>query len=154
MNRILVLAFMLVAMLGVAQNKKSELSWVTNFDKAKEISKEQKKPILMMFTGSDWCPPCKKLKEDFFNSDRFAQEADKFVLLMVDLPKNRGIIGEQQYKTNVLLNQKYGVSSIPVVIAVDAKGGIIDKIKGYNSSSDTGPHFRFIAKVLEKYSKA
>ncbi|MFD0963861.1 thioredoxin family protein [Pseudofulvibacter geojedonensis] len=153
MKRILVVVFLLVAIISVAQGKKDELHWETNFDKAKEISKKEKKPILIMFTGSDWCPPCKMLKADFFQSDKFANQANKFVLLMVDLPRNRDLVGEEQYKANMVINKKYGVRSIPVVMAVDANGGIIDKIKSYNSARDTAPHFKFIEKVLKKYSK-
>lgn len=154
MKRILVLAFILLTTIVIAQNEKGKLHWETNFELAKKKSTKHKKPILMLFTGSDWCPPCKKLKADFFNSDGFAKQADKFVLLMVDLPRNKELVGgEEQYKANMMLNTKYGVSSIPVVMAVDANGGIIDKIKSYNAAGDTSYHFEFIDKVLKKHSK-
>ena len=67
------------------QEYKTKVNWLTDFELAKKQAKEQKKPILMLFTGSDWCPPCKMLKKDFFNSDKFADRSKDFVMLMVCL---------------------------------------------------------------------
>lgn len=39
------------------------VTWLTDFNKAKIIAKEDNKLILLNFSGSDWCGPCIKLKE-------------------------------------------------------------------------------------------
>lgn len=149
MKKLIALVFILVTSITWAQENKSDLKWETNLEVAKKKAKKEKKPILMLFTGSDWCPPCKKLKSDFFDSEKFKEKSNNFVLLMVDLPRNIDLIGEEQYNANKLLNKKYGISSIPVVIATDANGGIIDKIKSYNAARDTRYHFEFIDKLLK-----
>ena len=47
--------------------------------------------MLIFFTGSDWCGPCKMLVEDFFESDKFKEIAEKeFVLYEADFPRNKG----------------------------------------------------------------
>ena len=39
----------------------AEDAWITDVPKAMEQAKSQKKLVLLDFTGSDWCPPCKNL---------------------------------------------------------------------------------------------
>ena len=101
----------------------------------------------MLFTGSDWCSPCKMLKKDFFYSDAFIEKSKKFVLLLVDFPRNKELITPTQEAAHKVLNSKYGVRSLPTIIAVNYKGEVLDKIKSYNSGRDTRYHFEFIDKL-------
>ncbi|MEJ6792945.1 MAG: thioredoxin family protein [Lacinutrix sp.] len=78
----------------------SNINWLTDFDDAKKASSTLGKPILIYFTGSDWCPPCKMLKTDFFNSEAFELKSKNFVLLMVDMPRRLDIITEEQRNKN------------------------------------------------------
>ena len=41
--------------------KKAEAAWLTDLAAAKKQAAADKKPILMFFTGSDWCGWCKKI---------------------------------------------------------------------------------------------
>jgi thiol:disulfide interchange protein len=47
------------------------LNWESNFKVALKKSKKEKKPILIYFTGSDWCGPCKVLDKKLFHSEKF-----------------------------------------------------------------------------------
>ena len=69
MQKLVFLFLVLISTTISAQD--SQLNWLLDFDRAKNISKEQDKPILVYFTGSDWCGPCKRLKADFFSSEGF-----------------------------------------------------------------------------------
>lgn len=137
-----------VAQFIFAQN--GNVNWETNFEIAKTKSKNTKKPILMLFTGSDWCAPCKMLKKDFFDSKDFIDKSNSFIMLMVDFPRNKELISQNQEKDNKLLSAKYGVKSFPTIIAVNYNGAIIDKIKSYSSSRDTRYHFKFIDQLLKQ----
>jgi len=66
MNKIIVLVMLIASSIIHAQEKNDKVNWQTDFDLAKKQAKEENKPILMLFTGSDWCPPCKMLKKRFF----------------------------------------------------------------------------------------
>ena len=149
MNSVLMIVLLFVSTLFYAQEHDTRLNWETDFEIAKTKSKKSKKPILMLFTGSDWCAPCKMLKKDFFYSDKFIAKSKNFVLLMVDFPRNKDLITPDQEVANKVLNSKYGVRSLPIIIAVNHKGQVIDKIKSYNSSRDTRYHFQFIDKLLK-----
>ncbi len=147
MKNILVIVLLFISTLFYAQEHDQRLKWETDFDVAKAKAKTSDKPILILFTGSDWCPPCKMLKKDFFHSDAFVDKSKKFVLLLVDFPRNKELITPTQEAANKVLNSKYGVRSLPTVIAVNHKGEVLDKIKSYNSGRDTRYHFEFIDKL-------
>lgn len=146
------LILLLFALAGITYAQESELAWLIDFEEAKQVSEEQCKPILMYFTGSDWCAPCKKLKADFFNSEKFTQKSQEFVLLMVDLPRRRDLITPEQKRKNMLLAQDYNKrGSFPTLVGLNGEGEVLDDIMGYGRSSGTKDHFAFLEKVLKKY---
>lgn len=143
------LSFVFVATIYGQENK---LNWLTDFEVAKQVSKKQCKPILMYFTGSDWCAPCKMLKADFFNSEKFSIKSQEFVLLMVDLPRRNDLITPEQKRMNMLLMQDYNRrGSFPTLIGLDATGKVLGDINGYSSRSGTDDYFAFLEKIIKKY---
>ena len=64
--------------------------WLVDFEKAKAQAAKEEKSILMEFTGSDWCPPCKALAKNVLTQDVFKTEMPKnFVLLKLDSPRDK-----------------------------------------------------------------
>jgi len=128
-----------------------KVSWEQSYESAKSISKAENKPILIFFTGSDWCGPCKKLVSDFFESDKFRGIAEnEFVLYEADFPRNKSLVTKSQKKDNARLGSKYGVSSYPTLVVVNEKEKELGKIKGYNLMRETNYHFDFLDDVLNK----
>ena len=86
---ILVLAFALAGLVPLhAQEKDPHAGWLTDFDKAVETAKQEKKDLLVDFTGSDWCGWCIKLKEEVFDHDEFTKAVTPhFVLVALDYPR-------------------------------------------------------------------
>jgi len=80
---------------------------------------DQDKDILLLFTGSDWCPPCKKLESEVFSQQEFLDGvSDQFVLVMLDFPRNKEL--DQKLKQqNDALAAKFAISGYPTVIMVD-----------------------------------
>ena len=90
--------------------KKAEAVWLTDFEAAKKQAAEQKKPILMFFTGSDWCGWCKKLHEDVLDKSEFQDFAkDGLVLVELDFPRAKEQ-SEALKKQNSELGKKFKVS--------------------------------------------
>ena len=89
-------------LISAATMQAQQAKWYTDFDKAKKVAQRQGKPILMYFTGSDWCGPCKMLKKDLWETDKFIQQADDFVLLEIDIPFREDIITPEQKKKNII----------------------------------------------------
>lgn len=144
MKRILFVLFLLIALGAQGQ----EATWLTDFEKAKTQARKTNKPILMYFTGSDWCGPCKMLKKDFWENPDFLAKADDFVLLEVDVPFKLDVISEAQMKKNKALQNKYNQEkSFPTLLALDASGNVKDRISAYSMLRDTSGYFAFIEKA-------
>ena len=52
--------------------------WTRSFEEAKELAAKDGKAILMEFTGSDWCPPCKALHKNVLVMDYLGDETSPF----------------------------------------------------------------------------
>ena len=77
----------------VSEFNEIKLQWTPTFKEALKKSKKEKKPILMYFTGSDWCGPCKILNTKLFHTEKFKILSDKdLILLEVDIPRRRDLL--------------------------------------------------------------
>lgn len=95
--------------------------WLTDLDEAKKVAAQENKDILIEFTGSDWCPPCMKMRADVMTKDEFIKPtSEKFVLVELDYPKSKEQAQEVKIKNNQLAKQ-YGVEAFPTVVFADAQ---------------------------------
>jgi protein disulfide-isomerase len=102
------------------QNKTGKANWLTDIEEAKSIAAKNQLPILVNFTGSDWCQWCFKLRDEVFVQDAFAQYAEKnLVLLEVDFPRNNKQTDETK-KSYQQLQAKFGVRGYPTILLMDA----------------------------------
>lgn len=158
MKKLILILTVLVAFQGFSQSyseeefETSNLNWLLDFDQAKLESQKTKKPIVIYFTGSDWCGPCKMLKQDFFSSEKFEKLANDLVLVKVDIPRRRDIVTPEQLEKNHSLVRKYNKKGgYPNLVAVDGKGKVIGELSGYTFLRETDRHFNFIQSILENY---
>ena len=98
--------------------------WMTNVDDALAKGKEQKKPVLVEFTGSDWCPPCIMMHKKVFSKKEFTDKAsEKFILVKIDIPK----ADKELSKKNQKVLKKYKVQGVPTVILFGDDGKEFDR---------------------------
>ena len=96
-----------------------ESQWQNDPDTATKTAAKEKKDLLLLFTGSDWCPPCQKLEQEVFSDEDFYAEAEgDFVFVKFDFLKNSPIREEVQKKNEEWAN-KFGVDSFPTIVLVD-----------------------------------
>src|SRR5690606_23636060 len=82
------LLFVLFILLGSYAAQAQELEWHTDINKAIKLSQDTKKPLLLFFTGSDWCGWCMKLQKDVLKTSDFGKWAkDNVVLVELDFPR-------------------------------------------------------------------
>jgi thiol-disulfide isomerase/thioredoxin len=109
--------------------------WLTDLDAAKAQGVKENKPVLIDFTGSDWCPPCKSLHKVVFESPEFAATASRYVLVELDFPRNKPQTSELKAK-NREWQQKYAVNSFPTVLLLDAKSGdVFGRVGGFGGQT-------------------
>ena len=97
-----------------------ELTWYNNLDKAIEISKQTSKPLMLFFTGSDWCGWCHRLQNEVFKLPEFVTWAKSSVVLVeVDFPRAFQLAPEIQNQNNHL-QQDFQIQGYPTVWFVNA----------------------------------
>jgi thioredoxin-related protein len=112
-----------------------EGNWSTDLPAAIAQAKKEKKTVLMDFTGSDWCPPCKALNKEVFSSKEFADYAkDKLVLVELDFPKTKQQNATLK-KANEALAEKYQIGGFPTVILLNGDGKELWRQVGYPPGS-------------------
>jgi protein disulfide-isomerase len=97
-----------------------ELVWETNVTKAMAISTETKKPLLLFFTGSDWCGWCIRLQKEVLKTPEFAAWAkENVVLVELDYPR-KAPQNEDIKKQNNELQMAFGIQGFPTIILANA----------------------------------
>ncbi len=96
------------------------LVWETNMADAIKKSNETGKPLMLFFTGSDWCGWCKRLKAEVFNLPDFEKWAnDNVVLVELDFPRRTALPEDTQAQNNQL-QQMFQISGFPTIVFVKA----------------------------------
>lgn len=91
------------------------LTWHTDLSKASELSIKEKKPLMLFFTGSDWCGWCIRLQKEVFKTDEFTKWAKENVILVeLDFPK-RTPQDEATRLQNFNLQKTFQVRGYPTV---------------------------------------
>jgi thioredoxin-related protein len=113
------------------------VEWLGDLEAAKERAKQENKFILLCFSGSDWCPACKKLKSEVFDQSEFADFARaRFLFVEADLPRYKPI-GHLQLQANKALEKSFHVSSVPTVVVLTPDGQEIHRL-GYVPGGPAG----------------
>lgn len=95
-----------------------EIKWLDSYEQAVADSKETSKPIILFFTGSDWCTWCSRLEREVFDSQEFRESSSKFIFLKLDFPLNHSL-PQNITSQNKELQRKYDVRSFPTIVILD-----------------------------------
>lgn len=124
MKRILFLCFFLCVGFLSAQD------WMSNYDEAVAKAEKENKPILLVFSGSDWCGPCIKMDAKIWKSTEFiTYSKENLILYKADFPQKKANQLSKEIKlTNGKLAEKYNRSGFfPLVIILDSKQKLLGK---------------------------
>jgi len=128
---VLTLVFALAVVAWAAAGRLSAADrWLTSYEAAMESARETGRPVLTIFTGSDWCPHCRTLEDNVLASDTFREWADgRVVLLMIDLPQQGISQAVRSERSQVCI--KYGVRTFPSALLIAADGQKLALQTGY-----------------------
>ncbi len=131
------LAALAIAVLGSVSLQAGE-GWSDNFKDSLAKAKSENKLLLAEFTGSDWCPPCKKQAAEVFSQQEFKDYAEKkLVLVELDFPRSKPIADDVKAQ-NAELQKKFGVRGYPTVIVLDGDGKELARWVGYGGGGPAG----------------
>lgn len=119
MKKILLILVMTFGSLLV-NAQENGLTWHTNIDKAMAISNKEKKPLMLFFTGSDWCGWCIRLQKEVFYKKEFVKWAQENVVLVeLDFPRKKQLEPALQQQ-NYSLQNAFRVQGYPTVWFVNS----------------------------------
>jgi thioredoxin-related protein len=115
-----------------------EPQWLTNFDEAQSQAKKSGKPVLLYFSGSDWCRPCMRLKANVFETDGFVKfAAEKLVTVQFDFPaRSKNALSKEQLAHNEAMAEKFNPDGVfPLVVLLNSDGTELISVSGYGGES-------------------
>ncbi len=127
-------------------------SWFTDWEQAQSKATKENKLILLNFSGSDWCAPCIKMKQEVFESEAFLSIAEKdLVLVRADFPRSKkNQLSKEQITHNEKLAEKYNTSGkFPLTLLIDPTGKVLKEWDGYAFASQD----KFLAELREVLAK-
>jgi len=111
-------------------------AWTTDYEAAIKLAAEKKVPVILDFTGSDWCKYCKFLIRDVFNQKDWQDWiVDKFILVQIDFPRNPELLSADLLKQNTALREKFGVEAFPTVLILEDDASLLGMVEMRDDNS-------------------
>ena len=112
--------FTAILVVSAITSQAQDVIWHTDVAKATQISQKQSKPLMLFFTGSDWCGWCKRLQAEVFMTDAFKEWAISNVILVeLDFPRTFQLPQDVMVQ-NSNLAQMFGIRGYPTVWFVNS----------------------------------
>ncbi len=119
--------------------------WTQDYDAAVALAKTNNLPLMLNFTGSDWCGWCKLMDRQVFSTKEWEKWAkENIVLAFIDFPNDKSLVPKKYVDRNKKLSSQYHVRGYPTYIVVDPGTG--ESIGQLGASRDAAPK-KFIAEL-------
>lgn len=121
MKKIIGALLLATVFMGCAGKPATE--WVSDFDAAQAVAKEQKKSILLVFTGIEWDQVSAGVKESLIDTPEFIKAAGKkYELVQIDIPIEEGTVEAAELEKRYELANKYSLQTTPGFVLIDSEG--------------------------------
>jgi protein disulfide-isomerase len=98
-------------------------AWTTDYPAALKVAKERQLPLLIQFTGSDWCIWCKRMEAACLSRPEFLEAMrGQCVLVVVDFPHTVPQSDALKAQNKALAAKFQKVSGLPSYTLVDGDG--------------------------------
>ena len=123
-----------------------QVVWSTSYSEGLAIAKKTGKPMLVDFTGKDWCGPCMELKKNVFDTDTFKRWAAEHVILVeLDYPQRP----KQTTEENKLTARRYQIRAYPTVLFISPDEQILGRT-GYGQRENAVSWIKRVKQFVEK----
>lgn len=97
--------------------------WTMDYDAALKLAAEKKLPLLLNFTGSDWCGWCQLMDESVYAKPAWKEYASKnIVTVTIDFPRDRKGMPKEYTERNAKLAEQFGVQGYPTYVILEQDG--------------------------------
>lgn len=119
--------------------KTSELKIREDFDKALADAEKEGKILMLHFSGSDWCPPCKALHKLVIDTKEFKKYAnEKLTYVLSDWDKMRMPKSKDFAKQHAALIEQLQIEGFPTIVLINPKTKKAEKLLGVPSQTPEG----------------
>ncbi|HYH68998.1 MAG TPA: thioredoxin fold domain-containing protein, partial [Urbifossiella sp.] len=125
------------------KDKVREKAWAPNLSQAILRSKEEKKPLAILF-GADWAVAYTKLRGNFYDTPEFDRFVDKAVFVVGNPDKDDDV--KARFST-------FGVNGFPTLVVLDEKQAEIDRVTGRWEPEVYGGKLEALFRNVETYRK-
>jgi thioredoxin-related protein len=111
-------------------------------------AKEERKHVLLLFTGSDWCAWCVKMDQEVLDTPTFKAYADEaLVVVEADFPNDKAGQSQELQARNRKLRNAFSVNSFPTLLFLDSTGKVVEYQEGYQE----GGAEAYVARLRQKF---
>src|SRR4030095_8447735 len=120
--------------------------YISGAENAFALAKEKNKPLLLVFSGSDWCAPCMRFEKNVLEDPVFERFCDSsLIVLQADFPQTKKLL-EETVQQNEKLAEKYNPKgTFPLIVLLYPDGSVCAYLKYKNDHAQD-----FIA-MIRKY---
>ena len=119
MSRLLLLTLTFAMSISFGAPCSFAAEWTEDINAAIEQAAKEDKDLMILYTGSDWCPPCKLLEEEVLSQKEFLFESDPhYVLIKIDFPQQ--IKQDPEIvERNAEWANRFGIKGYPTIVLTD-----------------------------------
>lgn len=108
--------------------------WLTNYGDAVGIAQRENRPILIYFSGSDWCSVCHRLQTTVFDDTLFVNHLSaRLVRMNADFPRSskKQLLPQTVQQNERLAEQFNPQGTFPAVVLIDEQQKVLCRWNGF-----------------------
>ena len=123
-------------------------AWTQDYAAATNAAATDGKPVLLDFTGSDWCGWCMLMENKVFCTQEWEDwAATNIYLVAIDFPNDTSKVPDEYQTRNRELSKQFGVRGYPTFIVLDSKGQKLGQL-GADRKAKPGKFIRQLCGIL------
>ena len=112
-----------IVVIALKSKPKDNIPWTTNYQDATAQATTNHKLMVLDFYA-DWCGPCRRMASETWPNQFVSQAMTDYVPVRINIDDQNE------------LAQRFGITGIPTVVAVDSGGRVVNKHVGGMSADD------------------
>lgn len=119
--------FFLFAVVALGFSARAQI--LENAEEAFRVAQETGKPVLLVFSGSDWCAPCVRFSREVLTHPSFLDfAADHLVVLKSDFPQRKTLLSSLRRQNEALAERYNPDGQFPYLLLLGPDGSILSHL--------------------------